>query len=200
MTHPPYAQPVSEPPGQWLERWLTEAAASGQRNHTAMALSTLDAEGAPRTRFVLCKGVSEHGVRFFTNLQSDKGLQIARDARVSVAFYWSILDRQVRLSGRLTQISDAQADAYFQSRHRLSQLGAWASEQSRPVQNRQQLDTAFDSLAERYPDVVPRPPHWSGFDLHAERWEFWSAKPGRMHERWTVQRGPQGWTQWLLQP
>ncbi len=200
MTFPDFAHEPTEEPTAWLNRWLSEAEASGQVNHTAMALSTLDAEGAPRVRFVLCKGVTEKGLRFFTNLESDKGHEIARDNRGSVAFYWSILRRQVRVEGRLTPIDEAEADAYFASRSRLSNVGAWASQQSRPIESREALETAVEEVSARYGESVPRPPHWSGFHLHAERWEFWQDHPGRIHDRWVLVPDGGGWKMWRLQP
>jgi len=200
MTFPDFAQDPSELPTDWLARWLKEAEASGELNHTAMALSTLNAEGAPRVRFVLCKGVTVDGIRFFTNLESDKGLEIAQDNRVSVAFYWSILRRQVRIEGHLELMSDSEADGYFETRSRLSNVGAWASQQSRPIASRDELEAAVAAVSARFGDKVPRPPHWSGFHLHASKWEFWQDHPGRIHDRWTLQPDGDGWKMWRLQP
>ena len=200
MSIPEFAELAAEHPSSWLERWLEEAQASGEHNHTAMALSTLGLDGAPRTRFVLCKGVSPTGLRFFTNLESDKGHELARDRRVSVAFYWSILKRQVRVEGVVERLSDAEADAYFASRSRLSNLGAWASDQSRPVASRQALEAAVEDASARFEGEVPRPPHWSGFHLEASAWEFWQDRPGRIHDRWILKPVEAGWMQWRLQP
>lgn len=184
----------------WLRRWLDEAEASGELNHTAMALATVGPKGAPRVRFVLCKGVTDTGLRFFTNLESDKGQEIAQDIRVSVAFYWSILKRQVRVEGRLSPLSDAEADEYFATRSRLSNVGAWASQQSRPIASREALESAVEAVSQRHGEVVPRPPHWSGFHLTAEKWEFWQDHPGRIHDRWVLVPDGAEWKMWRLQP
>ena len=200
MTIPDYASEPEEAPTDWLRRWLEEAKAAGELNHTAMALSTLDASGAPRTRFVLCKGVTETGIRFFTNLESQKGIEMTRDNRVSVAFYWSIPRRQVRVEGTVKLIDDAEADAYFASRSRLSNVGAWASQQSRPVASREALEQAVEAVSNRYGEAIPRPPHWSGYHLTATSWEFWQDQPGRIHDRWTLRNHEGRWLMWRLQP
>ena len=200
MSFPSFAETPTEAPSVWLRRWLHEAEASGELNHTAMALATLDFTGAPRVRFVLCKGVTDTGLRFFTNLESDKGREIAKDNRVSVAFYWSILKRQVRVEGCLTPLSDAEADQYFATRSRLSNVGAWASQQSRPIASRDELEAAVESVSQRYGESVPRPPHWSGFHLKADKWEFWQDHPGRIHDRWVLQPDGKDWKMWRLQP
>ena len=139
MRFPDFAKDATEAPTEWLRRWLAEAEESGELNHTAMALSTLDLDGSPRVRFVLCKGIHPTGIRFFTNFESDKAIQISNDNRVAVAFYWSILKRQVRIEGTVVPVSDAEADDYFSSRSRLSNVGAWASQQSRPIDSRESL-------------------------------------------------------------
>ena len=200
MNFPEFAVEATEEPTAWLRRWLHEAEASGELNHTAMALATLDFTGAPRVRFVLCKGVTDMGLRFFTNLESDKGREIAKDNRVSVAFYWSILKRQVRIEGTVCPVTDAEADAYFATRSRLSNVGAWASQQSRPIASRDALLRAVDEVSARYGDTIPRPPHWSGYHVHATKWEFWQDHPGRIHDRWTLQPSDTGWKMWRLQP
>jgi len=200
MIIPDYAVRAPEHPSAWLERWLVEAETSGELNHTAMALSSLDLKGAPRTRFVLCKGVNRDGLRFFTNLESNKGAELARDPRASVAFYWSILKRQVRVEGTVCLLSDDEADQYFASRSRLSNIGAWASQQSRPIASREELEAAVECIDRRFDGDVPRPPHWSGYLLRAETWEFWQDKPGRIHDRWLLKKGDEGWRQWRLQP
>ena len=200
MTFPEFAKPCSELPSDWLRRWLQEAEESGQINHTAMALSTVGPDGAPRVRFVLCKGVSDTGLRFFTNLESDKAQEIAADNRVSVAFYWSNLRRQVRVEGQLQVLPDEEADAYFETRSRLSNVGAWASNQSRPIASRDQLEAAVKSVSARFGETVPRPPHWSGYHLKAAQWEFWQDHPGRIHDRWVLKQDGSQWMMWRLQP
>ena len=200
MTIPDFAETPTELPSDWLRRWLTEAEASGEHNHTAMALSTLDESGSPRVRFVLCKGVTDSGIRFFTNMNSPKANELGRDNRVSVAFYWSILKRQVRIEGTVTVLPDADADAYFASRSRLSNVGAWASQQSQPIPSRDDLVQAVEAVSSRYGDDVPRPPHWSGFHITADSWEFWQDQPGRIHDRWIIKPVDGDWRMWRLQP
>ena len=200
MRFPDFAKDATEAPTEWLRRWLAEAEESGELNHTAMALSTLDLDGSPRVRFVLCKGIHPTGIRFFTNFESDKAIQISNDNRVAVAFYWSILKRQVRIEGTVVPVSDAEADDYFSSRSRLSNVGAWASQQSRPIDSRESLLAEVEAVSARYGESIPRPPHWSGYHLHATKWEFWQDHPGRIHDRWTLQPHGNGWKMWRLQP
>lgn len=197
---PAFAEAPPEPPTEWLRRWLDDAKTSGELNPTAMALSSLSASGAPRTRFVLCKGVNDTGLRFFTNLESPKAMEMTEDNRASVAFHWSILRRQVRVEGTVELIDGAEADAYFATRNRLSNVGAWASNQSQPVASREALQAAVEEVSARYGDIIPRPPHWSGFHLTATAWEFWQDQPGRIHDRWTIQKVQGAWRMWRLQP
>ena len=197
---PDYAVPVPDSPTSRLSLWLQEASVKKEVNHTAMALSTINSSGAPRVRFVLCKGVTESGLRFFTNLQSEKAMDIKNDNRVAAAFYWPNLERQVRIEGTVSLISDEEADAYFATRDRLSQLGAWASQQSRPIASRRELEAAVQDVSTRFEEDIPRPPHWSGFHLHATVWEFWQEKPGRIHDRWILKKAEDEWLTWRLQP
>ena len=133
MKIPEFAQEPLYPPVEWLERWTKEAEEAGEIEPTAMSLSTVSIDGAPRARFVLCKGVSENGILFFTNLDSSKANEISSDPRASIAFHWPILNRQVRIEGRLQKTSDQEADLYFQTRSRLSKIGAWPNQRA-PLQ------------------------------------------------------------------
>lgn len=181
---PSFAESAPRPPGEWLQAWFDEAEAAGEKEPTAMALASVGATGLPTLRFVLCKGVNERGVRFFTNLESVKGRQLIDRPGAAVAFHWPTLGRQVRVEGQVEPLPEAEADSYYASRDRLSRIGAWASQQSRPLPARQDLLDAVAECEARFPgDTVPRPPHWSGFRLVPSRWEFWQQRPGRLHER-----------------
>ena len=200
MKIPEFAQRPLHPPVEWLERWINEAEEAGEIEPTAMSLSTISTNGAPRVRFVLCKGVSEDGILFFTNLDSPKANEISSDPRASVAFHWPTLNRQVRIEGRLQKTSDQEADSYFQTRGRLSKIGAWASKQSQPLESRETLLKAVDDYSSRFNNGVPRPSHWSGFRLQPSAWEFWQGQEARLHDRWTIHKSDGNWLSWRLYP
>jgi len=174
---------VPDPIGHF-KAWLADATRSGEAEPTAMALATADAAGNPDVRMVLLKHVDARGYVFYTNLGSPKASELAARPRASLCFYWGRIGRQVRISGRTEPVSSEEADRYFATRPRLSQLGAWASKQSKPMQGYYDLEKACASFAMRYPvGAVPRPPFWSGFRVVPERIEFWLQKPFRRHER-----------------
>ena len=201
-----------------VQRWYDEAMAQNPESH-AMALATVDADGAPDVRMVLMRGL-EHGpafpgreaVVFFTNYESQKGLALQADPRCAALFYWGRLDgygdeaaarfgaRQVRITGRAEKVESALSDAYFSGRPRLSQLGAWASPQSRPIPGREVLEQRLAEHDARFAGQnVARPPHWGGFRIVAERVELWIAQAGRLHDRFEYRRGD-GWTVTRLAP
>ena len=200
MTIPEFAQVPLHPPTEWLDRWIQEAEESGETEPTAMSLSTITIDGAPRSRFVLCKGISENGILFFTNLGSSKANEIFSDPRASIAFHWPILNRLVRIEGQLEKTSDQEADAYFETRSRLSKIGAWASKQSQPLESRDALLEAVEDYSTKFNNDVPRPSHWSGFRLRPSAWEFWQGHEGRLHDRWTIQKLDDNWLSWRLYP
>jgi len=179
--------------------WLEDAKRSGLEEPTAMALATADAQGRPAVRMVLLKHADERGFVFYTNLESAKAADLRANPRASLCFYWNPLGRQVCISGRVELVSAAEADAYFATRARLSQIGAWASQQSRPMAGYFELEQACAKVALRYPlGAVPRPPFWSGYRVVPERIEFWKQKPFRRHERILYTRENGGWKkQWL---
>jgi pyridoxamine 5'-phosphate oxidase len=151
---------------------------------TAMALATADAEGRPAVRMVLLKGFDRAGFVFFTNLESRKALDLAANPRAALCFHWQPLEMQVRVEGTVTAVSAEEADAYFASRPRGSQIGAWASQQSRPLAAREELEEKILETEARYAGLaVPRPPFWSGFRVAPDRIEFWSGRPSRLHDR-----------------
>ena len=183
-----------------LERWLQEAEAASLPLPTAFALATSDADGAPSVRFVLLHGLGPDGLRYFTNRASRKGRDVAANPRGAAAFWWPRLDRQVRVSGRVEPLAEADSLAYWRSRPRGSQLSAAASEQGAEVGSRGVLETAVHALAARYPDEVPLPKTWGGYLLVPERIEFWTSQPDRLHDRIEYVREPGGWHRRRLQP
>jgi pyridoxamine 5'-phosphate oxidase len=182
--------------------WLTEAEASEANDPNAMALATVDADGRPSARMVLLKGHDEHGFVFYTNLESRKGEALAAHPAAALLFHWKSLRRQIRIEGAVEPVSTAEADAYFASRPRDSRIGAWASDQSRPLKSRAHFLKRVAEFGARYAiGDVPRPPHWSGFRLVPDRFEFWQDQAFRLHERRTlIRRDDGGWDEGLLFP
>jgi pyridoxamine 5'-phosphate oxidase len=177
-----------------LERWLEDAVRAGLYDPTAMVLSTVSATGRPSSRMVLCKGLSAGGLDFFTNYSSRKGEELAGQPQVAVVFPWHPLQRQVRVEGTASRLSEAENDEYFASRPRESQLGAWASPQSKVVESRDVLDRRYADAVARFGDgPVTRPPYWGGFRIAPESFEFWQGRQGRLHDRfryhWVATRG-----------
>ena len=167
-----------------LRQWLDEAIAAGCLEPTGMALSTVTPEGRPRVRMVLCKGVSEDGVRFFTNHESAKAKELEASGFAAVAFWWDTLARQIRLEGTIERLPRAESEAYFAVRPRESQLGAWASPQSQVVASREALDLLMRETEARFAGgPVPCPPHWGGYLIRPERVEAWMGGVGRLHDR-----------------
>jgi pyridoxamine 5'-phosphate oxidase len=163
----------------------------------AMVLATVSREGEPSSRNVLLKGVDARGFIFFTNYDSRKGRELAENPRAALTFYWPDLERQVCLAGTVTRLPDAESVAYFKSRPRESQLGAWASNQSEVVPDRAALEKKWHDTAAQFPGEIPRPPNWGGFVLQPDRMEFWQGRPGRLHDRFRYLRQPDG--SWRLE-
>lgn len=188
-------------PIKLFRNWYAAAARAKLPQYDGMALATASASGKPDVRFVLLKSVDERGFVFYTNLLSPKGRALKANPRAALAFYWDRPGRQVRVRGTVRPVSDAEADAYFASRPRLSQLGAWASEQSRPVSSRAVLVARVAKLAlAAGRRSIPRPDHWSGFRLLPSEIEFWQRGAGRLHTRWLYTRSGSRWRRVLLQP
>jgi pyridoxamine 5'-phosphate oxidase len=185
-----------------FEEWLAEARLSEPNDPVAMALATADAEGRPSVRMVLMKGHDARGFVFYTNRQSRKGGDLAANPRAALLFHWKSLRRQVRVEGPVEPVAEAEADAYFATRGRDSQLGAWASDQSRPLDRRETFEARYQEMAARFEaTAVLRPPHWSGYRVVPERIEFWTDRAHRLHERRLFVRGAEGgWSEGLLYP
>jgi pyridoxamine 5'-phosphate oxidase len=180
---------------------LAGAAQTELAEPTAMTLATADAEGRPSARTVLLKGVDDRGFVFYTNTLSRKGEQLAANARAALCFFWEPLKKQVAVEGVVERVTDEEADAYWATRPRDSQVGAWASQQSQPLESRERLLSRAATLAERYAGRdVPRPPHWSGYRVLPERIEFWTAGDARLHHRVCYERRDGRWTRKLLNP
>ena len=181
--------------------WLAEARLSEPNDPEAMAVATVDAAGRPSARMVLLKGHGPDGFVFYTNQHSRKGAELAGNPNAALLFHWKSLRRQVRIEGSATPVEAAEADAYFASRGRDSQLGAWASDQSRPLDSRVTFEARYQEMGDRFEGGdVPRPPHWSGYRVTPERIEFWNDRAHRLHERRLFVRDGGGWREGLLYP
>jgi pyridoxamine 5'-phosphate oxidase len=177
-------------------RWFADALGAGVAEPNAMVLATVGPDGAPSARTVLLKGFDGQGLRFFTNLGSAKAADLAADPRAALVFPWHVMSRQVRVTGTAVPLGRDAVEAYFATRPRDSQLGAWASPQSEVVESRAALDAALAEVSARFPDEVPAPPGWGGFRLVPATWEFWAGRSGRMHDRLRYRR-PDG--DWLVE-
>ena len=189
--------------GPWalLKRWVEAAVSSDFPDPTAFTLSTSDAEGCPNGRIVLLREIRDDALVFFTNYNSEKGRNITRHPMAGATFFWPYMERQIRLKGRVGKISSQDSDAYFASRPRASQIGAWSSDQSASVTGRGALDDAFERRVKEFEGRdVPRPPHWGGFALCALEMEFWQGRASRMHDRIHCKLEGGGWTYTRLQP
>lgn len=181
--------------------WLEEATQSELNDPNAVAVASVDPAGMPDVRMVLLKDFDARGFTFYTNFESAKGQEILFARKAAMCFHWKSLRRQVRIRGAVEIVSDAEADAYYTSRPRGSRIGAWASQQSRPLESRALLEKAVADVTERYGDGdIPRPAHWSGFRIVPETIEFWRDMPYRLHDRVVFSRDGEGWATTRLYP
>jgi pyridoxamine 5'-phosphate oxidase len=192
---------TAEDPLALFAEWLSEAVKSEVNDPNAMALATADADGLPDVRMVLLKDAGADGFVFYTNLGSAKGRQLADSGKAALLFHWKSLRRQVRVRGTVSPVSNAEADAYWSTRARPAQLGAWASQQSQPLPDRLAFEKAIAAYGVKFGlGKAPRPPHWSGFRLTPSHIEFWRDRPFRLHERLVFDAAPGGWTTSRLYP
>ena len=193
---------MASDPFQLFDEWFAEAAASEPNDPNAMALATADSVGNPSVRMVLLKGHGPDGFVFYTNEESNKGRDLEENPSAALLFHWKSLRRQVRIEGEVERASDEEADAYFATRSRDSQLGAWASDQSRPLDSRAHFEARYEEMKRRFDGQdVPRPPHWGGYRLTPLIFEFWQDRPHRLHERRLfVGENDGSWTEGLLYP
>jgi pyridoxamine 5'-phosphate oxidase len=191
----------SDDPIALFNAWLAEAQANEPEDPNAACLATADGDGMPSARMVLLKAAEPSGFVFYTNIDSRKGRELAANPRAALCFHWKSLRRQVRVQGMVDRVPEADADAYFATRARTSQIGAWASQQSRPLESRFALEKRVAAFTARFAlGSVARPPHWSGFRLRPGSIEFWRQRPFRLHDRTLYSRQAEGWTTTMLYP
>jgi pyridoxamine 5'-phosphate oxidase len=200
--HPLRRRDLADDPLEQFLRWYQEAQGSGLRYPNAMAVATATADGRPSVRMVLLREVDERGFVFYTNLESRKGRELAENPRAALLFYWEPLERQVRIEGRVELVTSAEADAYFATRPKGSQISAWASRQSEPIDSREELERRRAEFAERFGSgPVPRPAYWGGYRVVPDTYEFWQGRPDRLHDRFRYERSADGiWVITRLQP
>lgn len=192
---------MADDPIALFDAWFAEAKTSEINDADAMSVATSTSDGRPSVRIVLLKGHGPEGFTFFTNAESRKGEELVSNPQAALLLHWKSLRRQVRIEGPVEEVSSDEADAYFATRGRDSQIGAWASAQSRPMDRRETFEARVNEVNDRFAGMdVPRPPRWTGFRVSPQRIEFWSDRPHRLHERRLFTRTEQGWDEGLLYP
>lgn len=191
---------VDANPFSFFERWYKQAFSANENEPNAMVLSTVDENHKPDSRILYLKELENEKFVFFTNYQSKKGQDLDSNPHAGLLFFWPTLQRQIRIDGIVEKTSEAVSDAYFASRPRESQLGAWASHQSEMLSGREELENRLEKLHTRFPNEVPRPPHWGGYALKPQRFEFWQGRPSRLHDRIAFERQDIHWQIFRLNP
>jgi pyridoxamine 5'-phosphate oxidase len=191
---------LSDDPITLFHTWLADADAAGVPLPNAMAVATADAQARPSVRHVLLRGADERGFVFYTNYESRKGRQLTENPWAGLVFLWKELDRQVHVRGPVERVDPVESDAYFATRPRDAQLGAWASHQSEPLADREELEVRLAATAQRFPDDVPRPPNWGGFRVTPSEIEFWQGRRHRLHDRFRFTAAADGWLIERLSP
>ena len=198
---PLQAENLDLDPLKEFARWFALAVEREPFEPNAMTLATADQSGRPSARVVLLKELDARGFVFFSNYESKKGQDLAVNAQACLVFFWAAQHRQIRVAGRVERVSAAESDAYFNSRPRGARQGTWASQQSRPIESREEFYRLLSEVEERFPgEEVPRPPHWGGYRLVPDQIEFWQGQPSRLHDRIEYQRTEGGWTRQRLMP
>jgi pyridoxamine 5'-phosphate oxidase len=197
----PADEPLAASPFTQFKTWMAEAVKSEPSDPNAMTVATATRDGHPSARIILLKAMDERGFVFYTNKESRKGDELTDNPHAALLFHWKSLQRQIRIEGTVEHVTDAEADTYYGSRLRISRLGAWASQQSRPLTNRTILEERLAETVARFPDEIPRPTYWSGYRVLPETFEFWQDMPYRLHDRTVYCRSAEGiWEQMKLFP
>jgi pyridoxamine 5'-phosphate oxidase len=192
---------LARDPLELFDEWFATASRSEPNDPNAMSLATATVDCVPSVRIVLLKRRDERGFSFFTNGESRKGEELRQNQKAALCFHWKSLRRQVRVEGTITELAPEEVDEYFRSRQRMSQIGAWASQQSRPLTSREELIALTREYEKKFPDEVPRPPYWTGFVVRPRRIEFWQERDFRLHDRFVFTANPDGiWTKQRLFP
>jgi pyridoxamine 5'-phosphate oxidase len=195
------ARLVTDDPIERFQEWFREAEQAGVEVPEAMTLATASVDGVPSARMVLLKGADDEGFVFYSGYVSRKAGELEQNPRAALVFYWRPLGKQVRVEGAVERVSEGESAAYFATRPRGSQLAAWASQQSQPLESREELERRYAELEREYDGrEVPRPPHWGGFRLQPDAIEFWEHRENRLHDRFRCTRAREGWTAELLSP
>lgn len=190
---------VPENPFLFFEKWYAEAF-KVEKAANAMSVSTVNTEGSPSSRIVYLKEIAAEEFVFYTNYNSHKGQDLAHNPKIACLFFWSELERQVRIEGIVEKVAEIESDAYFQSRPRDSKIGAWVSQQSQPLSSREELAEKIQYYQEKFPTEVPRPPHWGGYAVIAHKIEFWQGRPSRLHDRVVYEKVEGVWKNYRINP